>query len=244
MARVYVGSIDPRTTEREIEDEFRVFGVLRSVWVARKPPGYAFIDFDDKRDAMDAIKSLNGKSGWRVEMSRGSGGGGGGSGARGRGGDEKKCYECNETGHFARECRLRVGQSGAGSGRRVRSRSRSRSPRYRHSSPSYRRRSLSPRRRRSLTPPRRRSMSPSPPPIRDRQASAYANGSPTFKRDSRSCSPIKKHRGSHSRSRSRSRSPIQRQRGNCSRSRSRSPIINNHSRSRSRSRSANPAENR
>lgn len=34
---------------------------IDSVWVARKPPGYAFIDFDDKRDAMDAIKSLNGK---------------------------------------------------------------------------------------------------------------------------------------------------------------------------------------
>lgn len=29
MARVYVGNLDPRVTARELEDEFRVFGVLR-----------------------------------------------------------------------------------------------------------------------------------------------------------------------------------------------------------------------
>ena len=31
-----------------------------SVWVARKPPGFAFIDFDDRRDAEDAIRDLDG----------------------------------------------------------------------------------------------------------------------------------------------------------------------------------------
>lgn len=31
-----------------------------SVWVARRPPGYAFIDFDDGRDAEDAIRELDG----------------------------------------------------------------------------------------------------------------------------------------------------------------------------------------
>lgn len=33
---------------------------LCSVWVARRPPGYAFIDFDDRRDAQDAIRELDG----------------------------------------------------------------------------------------------------------------------------------------------------------------------------------------
>lgn len=29
MSRVYVGNLDPRVTERDLEDEFRRFGVIR-----------------------------------------------------------------------------------------------------------------------------------------------------------------------------------------------------------------------
>ncbi|KAK8314349.1 hypothetical protein V6Z12_D01G165200 [Gossypium hirsutum] len=115
MSRVYVGNLDPRVMERDLEDEFRIFGVLRSVWVARRPPGYAFIEFDDRRDAMDAIRELDGKNGWRVELSHNSKGVGGRGGRRG-GGEDLKCYECGEPGHFVRECRSRIGSWGDGNG--------------------------------------------------------------------------------------------------------------------------------
>ena len=36
--------------------------IQRSVWVARKPPGFAFIDFDDKRDAEDALRDIDGNT--------------------------------------------------------------------------------------------------------------------------------------------------------------------------------------
>jgi len=59
-SKVYIGNLDARVTERELEDEFGKFGTLRSVWVARKPPGFAFIEFQDPRDADDACREIDG----------------------------------------------------------------------------------------------------------------------------------------------------------------------------------------
>ena len=69
-----------------MQDIFKRYGSLRDVWVARKPPGFAFLNFDDPRDAQDAVDGeKNNKDGWRVEISqrapgpkpfRGDGGGG------------------------------------------------------------------------------------------------------------------------------------------------------------------------
>ena len=47
----------------ELEDAFSYYGRLRSVWVARNPPGFAFIEFEDPRDAEDAVRGLDGRYG-------------------------------------------------------------------------------------------------------------------------------------------------------------------------------------
>jgi len=31
------------------------------VWVARNPPGFAFVEFEDPRDAEDAVRGLDGR---------------------------------------------------------------------------------------------------------------------------------------------------------------------------------------
>jgi len=61
MSCVYVSNLDTWASEQELKGEFRIYGVIRYIWVARKPPGYAFIDFDDYKDAQNAIHDLDGK---------------------------------------------------------------------------------------------------------------------------------------------------------------------------------------
>lgn len=59
--KVYVGDLPRDVSEKELERVFREFGSVRSVWVARNPPGFAFVMFDDERDAEDAVKNLDGR---------------------------------------------------------------------------------------------------------------------------------------------------------------------------------------
>ncbi|KAJ8942158.1 hypothetical protein NQ318_002548 [Aromia moschata] len=59
--KVYVGDLGNSASKQEIEDAFRYYGPLRNVWVARNPPGFAFVEFEDARDAEDAIRGLDGR---------------------------------------------------------------------------------------------------------------------------------------------------------------------------------------
>ncbi|KAG0324488.1 hypothetical protein BG000_002200 [Podila horticola] len=91
---VYVGHLSPRTERRDVEELFEKYG--RVVSVELKHGGFAFVEYEDPRDADDAVGKLNGYEldGNRisVEWSRRSGGPGSG------------CFLCGGTGHWAREC--------------------------------------------------------------------------------------------------------------------------------------------
>ncbi|XP_071830808.1 serine/arginine-rich splicing factor 3-like [Apostichopus japonicus] len=152
--KVYIGGLGEDANRYEIWDEFEKFGTLRNVWVARNPPGFAFVEFKDHNDAADAVENLDQKiickRRVRVQLSSGESRKGGGSRSRGQ-----LCYECGRPGHLARECKGRRGR-GRYPGKRY-SRSRSRSRSYERKRSPSRSRSRSPAARRSRSRSRSRS---------------------------------------------------------------------------------------
>ena len=58
--KVYIGNLGNSASKYEIEDAFKEYGKLKNVWVARNPPGFAFVEFEDERDAEDAVRALDG----------------------------------------------------------------------------------------------------------------------------------------------------------------------------------------
>jgi len=90
MSRVFIGRLPNGARESDVERFMRGYGTIRDITLKK---GYGFVEFDDYRDAEDAIDELNGKEllGEKVtlEMARGrrsSGGSRGGGGYRDRGG--------------------------------------------------------------------------------------------------------------------------------------------------------------
>uniref|UniRef100_UPI0035902BCD serine/arginine-rich splicing factor 3 isoform X2 n=1 Tax=Myxine glutinosa TaxID=7769 RepID=UPI0035902BCD len=73
--KVYVGNLGNSGNKADLEQSFSYYGPLRNVWVARNPPGFAFVEFEDPRDAADAVREMDGRTlcgcRVRVELSNG-----------------------------------------------------------------------------------------------------------------------------------------------------------------------------
>jgi len=60
-ARIYVGNLRSEITERQLEDVFSPYGEIRSVALKQQGGMYfAFVEFEDSRDAQAAIKARHG----------------------------------------------------------------------------------------------------------------------------------------------------------------------------------------
>ena len=59
---VYVGNLPGDIREREVEDLFVKYGPIVQIdlKVPPRPPGYAFVEFEDSQDAEDAIRGRDG----------------------------------------------------------------------------------------------------------------------------------------------------------------------------------------
>ena len=87
--RVYVGNLDPNVQKDELIDICNAYGKLADVWVARNPPGFAFVTFEDTNDAEDCVRALVdrkiGNQAVRAELARNRSGGPSGGGGKGKG---------------------------------------------------------------------------------------------------------------------------------------------------------------
>ncbi|CAK8675775.1 serine/arginine-rich splicing factor 1B-like [Clavelina lepadiformis] len=71
--RVYVGNLPPDVREKDVEDLFWKYGKILNVNLKnRRGPPFAFVEFDDHRDADDAVRGRSGYNfdGYRLRVER------------------------------------------------------------------------------------------------------------------------------------------------------------------------------
>mmetsp|Transcript_18113 Transcript_18113/g.47286 ORF Transcript_18113/g.47286 Transcript_18113/m.47286 type:complete len:203 (+) Transcript_18113:60-668(+) len=82
MTKIYVGNLPLDVRERELDDLFYKFGKIRLIDIKTpsRPPAYGFVEFDDPRDAEEAVRRRDnydfGGYRIRVEVARGASGAG------------------------------------------------------------------------------------------------------------------------------------------------------------------------
>lgn len=75
-SRIYVGNLSSKTREKDLQEEFEKYGKVVRVDVKT---GFAFIEYDDERDAEEAIDRMDGETidGRKVSVEKSKGGRGG-----------------------------------------------------------------------------------------------------------------------------------------------------------------------
>ena len=86
MSQIFIGGLSDEIRKSDLERKFKNCGRMKDVWIVRD---FGFIQFEDPRDADDAIRDMDGEKicgrKIRVERSRGGMKGGGGGGGFGGG---------------------------------------------------------------------------------------------------------------------------------------------------------------
>lgn len=58
--RLYVGHIT-QSEEQDLRDFFSKWGAIKQVWVARQPPGFGYVTFENEADAERALAEGQGQ---------------------------------------------------------------------------------------------------------------------------------------------------------------------------------------
>jgi len=56
--QIFIAKLASGIREKDLEYEFRKFGTIKNIQLKR---GYAFIEYEDHKDAEDAIKEMDGR---------------------------------------------------------------------------------------------------------------------------------------------------------------------------------------
>ncbi|KAI9496220.1 hypothetical protein BDB00DRAFT_136999 [Zychaea mexicana] len=97
LRRLFVGNLNRHVRERDIKDLFSKLGRLQDYEIV---DDFAFVEYEDARDAADAIKEFDGTrlEGDRIIVEYARKGPATVRGARGR--SDGRCYNCGEVGHM------------------------------------------------------------------------------------------------------------------------------------------------
>ncbi|KAI8393518.1 uncharacterized protein BYT42DRAFT_551325 [Radiomyces spectabilis] len=107
---LFIGRIPRDMSTRDLEDVFSKYGSITRLDLKQ---GFGFVEFEDNRDAEDALKGVKDHEQIIVEWAKNGG----------KRPGENECFHCGKEGHWARDCRARNRDGGSRFGGRDRDRS-------------------------------------------------------------------------------------------------------------------------